>query len=164
MCRRAFLAPTVNWEDRRRNMHTNHDRFRAVRTDAYSTRAELGCLRGSAPERADWTEVQQPERPHSRFQFRNFAGKLRLMRRRMQMVRNVLQIAPLLLIGFSFGSSGGYFPADFPVCAVYGDISLSAKACRFTNFADCRASVAGLGRGGYCERNAEYRPRRSPRR
>lgn len=79
------------------------------------------------------------------------------------MLRNACQFAALLLIGLSVGKNTGYFPTDFPICAVYGDISLSAKACRFTTFAECRASVAGLGRGGYCERNAAYRPRRAPR-
>lgn len=80
------------------------------------------------------------------------------------MLRNAFQITPLLLLGLSLGENTGYFPTDFPVCAIYGDISLSAKACRFSNLAECKASVAAQGRGGYCERNAEYRPRRSPRR
>ncbi len=62
----------------------------------------------------------------------------------------------VMLVGLSVGSAG-YYPTQFPVCAVYGDISLSAKACKFHTFADCRASVAGFGRGGYCERNRDYK-------
>ena len=69
-----------------------------------------------------------------------------------------------LLLGMTFGKNPGLYPTAYPICAIYGDISLSAKICGFTNYADCRASIANKGRGGHCERNANYSAKAKPRR
>ena len=44
---------------------------------------------------------------------------------------------------------------NYPYCAVYG---LRTVSCAFNTWQQCMMSVSG--RGGFCERNAEYQPPR----
>jgi Protein of unknown function (DUF3551) len=57
-------------------------------------------------------------------------------------------------------------PADaqnYPWCAYYSGRALGgASNCGFTTFAQCQATVSGIG--GFCEPNTQYQPPAGPRR
>ena len=44
---------------------------------------------------------------------------------------------------------------EYPWCAQYGGRSGGARNCGFTSYAQCMATVSGIG--GFCERNSFYK-------
>jgi hypothetical protein len=45
---------------------------------------------------------------------------------------------------------------NYPWCAVYGGRSGGGSNCGFTTYAQCMATVSGIG--GFCEQNTQYVP------
>jgi hypothetical protein len=58
---------------------------------------------------------------------------------------------------FAVGLGARAEAQNYPWCARYGGKALgSAMNCGFTSFAQCMATVSGVG--GFCVRNNTYRP------
>ena len=54
-------------------------------------------------------------------------------------------------------SGSGAQAQNYPWCAVYGSVwGGGAQNCGFTTFAQCMATVSGIG--GYCNVNTQYQP------
>lgn len=49
---------------------------------------------------------------------------------------------------------------NYPWCAQYGGRDSGASNCGFVSFAQCMATVGGIG--GFCERNNQYVPPPGP--
>jgi Protein of unknown function (DUF3551) len=62
--------------------------------------------------------------------------------------------APLLLVAAASTASA----QNYPWCAQYGGMwgGGGGRNCGFVTYQQCMATVSGVG--GYCERNAMYRP------
>lgn len=50
---------------------------------------------------------------------------------------------------------------NYPWCAVYGGRDGGAQNCGFTTFAQCMATLSGMG--GFCNRNTQFVPPPGPR-
>jgi hypothetical protein len=49
---------------------------------------------------------------------------------------------------------------NYPWCAVYGGREGGGENCGFTTFAQCMATLSGMG--GFCNRNTQYVPPPGP--
>jgi hypothetical protein len=74
-------------------------------------------------------------------------------------IRWGLFAVPLLILA----TAGDASAQNYPWCAQYS-VRGGARNCGFSTYAQCMATVSGVG--GYCEQNAMYRPEYSgqPRR
>jgi hypothetical protein len=59
-----------------------------------------------------------------------------------------------VLVGIAIGTHAD--AQNYPWCAFYGGRSGGGTNCGFTTFAQCMATVSGMG--GYCARNTQYIP------
>jgi len=74
-------------------------------------------------------------------------------------MRSLLAISALLILA---GASQPAAAVEYPWCAVYGGWGLGgARNCGFTSFAQCQATISGVG--GFCERNPFYAAAARPR-
>lgn len=71
----------------------------------------------------------------------------------MQTLLAVLLAAPMVLI-----TAGSASAQNYPWCAQYSTRG-GATNCGFVSFAQCQATVRGIG--GFCQRNPMYVPQQS---
>ncbi len=80
------------------------------------------------------------------------------------LTRTALVLAALAVPAATVSAGAQQLPYDpYPWCAVYGGgVMGGASNCGFSTYAQCMATVSGIG--GSCEPNQFYNPRRQPER
>jgi len=80
------------------------------------------------------------------------------------MKRFVLSSAILVAAGIVLAAStpGARADLNYPWCAQYGGGRDGARNCGFSSFAQCMATVSGIG--GFCMPNNQYEPLKSSKR
>ncbi len=76
-------------------------------------------------------------------------------------MRKIILMAMMAAALPLFGS-GSAEARDYPWCAQYGMFGGGGRNCGFVSFAQCQATVSGIG--GFCERNGLYSRASEPRR
>lgn len=71
-----------------------------------------------------------------------------------------LIIATGLVVAASALPSGAQ-AQNYPWCAVYGGRNGGGQNCGFTTYAQCMATLSGMG--GFCNRNTQFVPPPGPR-
>jgi hypothetical protein len=69
-------------------------------------------------------------------------------------MRILLMTVSLLMVTASIDRAEAQ---TYPWCAQYGYFSNGGRNCGFSTYAQCMATVSGIG--GFCERNPFYAPR-----